>query len=82
MTPPSVLPNTGWQNGVKKAAAINIELAEEFNGTVIDMYQISKDKKWKFPDNLHPSDKEYRDFNDYYDFAEAVYESLKDTIVK
>lgn len=82
MTPPSVLPNTGWQNGVKKAAAINIELAAEFNGTVIDMYQISKDKKWKFPDNLHPSDKEYRDFNDYYDFAEAVYESLKDIIVK
>ncbi len=82
MTPPSVLPNTGWQNGVKKAAAINIELAEEFNGTVIDMYQISKDKKWKFPDNLHPSDKEYRDFNDYYDFAEAVYESLKDIIVE
>ncbi|MBQ5601805.1 MAG: hypothetical protein IIU77_03160 [Clostridia bacterium] len=77
MTPPSILPNAAWQNGVKKAAAINIELAEEFNGTVIDMYQISKDKKWNFPDKVHPSEKE-----GYLAFAEAVYENLKDTIVK
>ena len=77
MTPPSILPNAAWQNGVKKAAAINIELAEEFNGTVIDMYQISKDKKWSFPDKVHPSEKE-----GYLAFAEAVYENLKDTIVK
>ena len=77
MTPPSILPNTSWHNGVKKAAAINIELAEEFNGTVIDMYQISKDKKWSFPDRVHPSEKE-----GYLAFAEAVYENLKDTIVK
>ena len=76
MTPPSILPTASLQNSVKKAAEINIELAEEFNGNVIDIYQISKDKKWDFPDKVHPSNE------GYLDLAKAVYENLKDIIVK
>jgi len=76
LTPPSILPNTAWRNGVKKSVEINKELAEELNCELIDMYTISAQGKWSFPDNLHP----YRD--GYRTFAEAVYENLKDSIVK
>ncbi len=75
LTPPSILPNSNWRNGVKKSAAINTELAEELNCRLIDIYNISALGKWNFPDMLHPKDDGYRVL------AKAIYDNLKDSII-
>ncbi len=81
MTPPTVPQNQAWADNVKNyAVPLITEIAEAQNCLLIDIYSWSLKHTSTFTadggDGLHPKNEHYSEL------AEAVYEGLKDTILK
>lgn len=78
MTPPSMFKNETWGSNIKNyAVPLTIEAAESNKCYLIDIYTWSlSNSKVFYVDGLHPKNETYKDF------AQAVYDGLKDTIKK
>lgn len=81
--PPSLFENNVWQGWEKwsqqvrdHAVPLNRELATERGYALIDAYSWSLDNSYVFKDGLHPSGTTYRNF------AECIYDGIKDSIKK
>ncbi len=67
----------GWNANIDAYSLPLIkQIAEEYSLEKIDLYTWGKGQKAVFTDGLHPKDTSYKDY------AQAVYDSLKDTIKK